>query len=301
MSSVTNFVMYKDLFADYLSLERNYSPRTVASYCSDLLHFDRFLKGQDVSLDLSLADSDLVRMWMASLMEDKKTTTTVNRKLSSLRSFYRFMEMRDYVDKSPIDNLRGPKNKKPLPVFLKESEMNNLIDNIFTGENFVDLRDRAIIATFYQTGIRLAELIGLDDKDVDFLDNYIKVTGKGNKQRIIPFGEELRGMLLSYIDNRNSRFGSEQIAFFLSVKGERIPRHQVYLLVKSALDQVSSVSKKSPHVLRHTFATVMLNNNADLSAVKELLGHKSLSTTEIYTHTTFQKLKEIYKQAHPRA
>lgn len=301
MNSVTNIVIYRDVFADYMSLERNYSSRTVASYCQDLLLFERFLLSQDNSLTLPLVDSDLIRMWMAYLMEEGKSTTTVNRKLSSLRSFYRFMEARGYVDKSPAWDIRGPKNRKPLPLFLKESEMDNLLDNDFSGDGFVSSRDRAIIATFYETGIRLAELVGLDNKDVDFSGNYIKVTGKRNKQRVIPFGEELKDMLFYYSEQRDSKFGSEQVPFFLSIKGSRIPRHQVYLMVKRVLGQVSSISKKSPHVLRHTFATAMLNNDAELGAVKELLGHESLSTTEIYTHTTFQKLKEVYKQAHPRA
>jgi integrase/recombinase XerC len=181
--------------------------------------------------------------------------------------------------------------------------MDELLDdeNINLGEGFIGIRNRTVIAVFYETGMRMAELIGLDDRDIDFGTRTIKVTGKRDKQRFIPFGDDLDKRLHEYLDARTQEFGQRNGAFFLSPKGERIPRHQVYLLVKDALSKVSDVSKKSPHVLRHTFATSMLNHDAELGAVKELLGHNSLQTTEIYVHTTFQELKEIYKQAHPRA
>ena len=181
--------------------------------------------------------------------------------------------------------------------------MDELLDDpkIDLGEGFIGVRNRTVIAVFYETGMRMAELIGLDDRDVDFSTRTIKVTGKRDKQRFIPLGEELELRLKKYLDARTEAFGQSDGAFFVSQKGERIPRHQVYLLVKDALSKVSDVSKKSPHVLRHTFATSMLNHDAELGAVKELLGHNSLQTTEIYVHTTFQELKEIYKQAHPRA
>ena len=179
--------------------------------------------------------------------------------------------------------------------------MNELLDNTDLGDGFTGIRNKTIIATFYETGMRMAELIGLDDRDIDFSAHIIKVTGKRDKQRFIPFGDKLEIQLQSYLDARTREFGSTSGAFFLSSKGDRIPRHQVYMLVKDALSRVSDVTKKSPHVLRHTFATSMLNHDAELGAVKELLGHNSLQTTEIYVHTTFQELKEIYKQAHPRA
>ena len=295
--------MYIDQFADYLRLERNYSPRTVSSYCKDLVLFRQFLEGIDAELDLLTADRDVVRLWVVEMMDRGEATTTVNRKLSTLRSFYKFLRMKGVTDKSPVQGIKGPKNKKPLPQFVKEADMDKLLDDadIDLGEGFMGIRNRTVIAVFYETGMRMAELIGLDDRDIDFGTRTIKVTGKRDKQRFIPFGNELDVRLHQYLEARNEAFGPTQGAFFLNQKGERIPRHQVYHLVKDALGKVSDVSKKSPHVLRHTFATSMLNHDAELGAVKELLGHNSLQTTEIYVHTTFQELKEIYKQAHPRA
>ncbi len=295
--------MYIDQFADYLRLERNYSPRTVAGYRKDLDLFLAFLKETDPELDLLSADRDVVRLWIVDMMDRGEKSTTVNRKLSTLRSFYRFLRIKGVTDRSPVQGIKGPKNKKPLPQFVKESDMNRLLDDkeLDLGQGFIGVRNRTVIAAFYETGMRMAELIGLDDRDVDFGSRMIKVTGKRDKQRFIPFGDDLEHCLKEYLEARTARFGETHGAFFLSPKGERIPRHQVYRLVKDALGKVSDVSKKSPHVLRHTFATSMLNNDAELGAVKELLGHNSLQTTEIYVHTTFQELKEIYKQAHPRA
>ena len=293
--------MYIDQFADYLRLERNYSPKTVASYRRDLVLFRQFLEGVESGLDLLTADRDTVRLWVVDMMDKGQTSTTVNRKLSTLRSFYKFLRMKGITDTSPVQGIKGPKNKKPLPQFVKESDMDKLLDETDLGEGYVGVRNKTVIAVFYETGMRMAELIGLDDRDIDFDTRTIKVTGKRDKQRFIPFGQELESRLRGYLKVREQTFGPTQGAFFLSPKGERIPRHQVYLLVKDALSRVSDVSKKSPHVLRHTFATSMLNHDAELGAVKELLGHNSLQTTEIYVHTTFQELKEIYKQAHPRA
>lgn len=293
--------MYIEQFTDYLRLERNYSDRTVSGYQRDLVLFRKFLKDTDSELDLLTADRDTVRLWVVDMMDKGEATTTVNRKLSTLRSFYRFLRMKGIMQSSPLQGIKGPKNKKPLPQFVKESEMNELLDNTDLGDGFTGIRNKTIIATFYETGMRMAELIGLDDRDIDFSAHIIKVTGKRDKQRFIPFGDKLEIQLQSYLDARTREFGSTSGAFFLSSKGDRIPRHQVYMLVKDALSRVSDVTKKSPHVLRHTFATSMLNHDAELGAVKELLGHNSLQTTEIYVHTTFQELKEIYKQAHPRA
>lgn len=293
--------MYVDQFIDYLKLERNYSEKTVSSYRCDLDLFKKFITGLDDSIDLLTVDKDVIRLWVVEMMDGGLTSTTVNRKLSTLRSFYRFLRIRGLIDSSPVASIHGPKNKKPLPQFVKESEMNTLLDDVDLGEGFLGIRNRTIIATFYETGVRLSELIGLDDRDVDFSGGTLKVTGKRNKQRFIPFGSELSTRFSQYLESRTSQFGKTEGAFFLDSKGHRIPRHQVYLLVKNALSMASSVARKSPHVLRHTFATTMLNHDAELGAVKELLGHSSLSTTEIYVHTTFEELKEIYKQAHPRA
>lgn len=294
--------MYDTLFTDYLKLERNYSPRTAESYGKDLVLFREFFAGIDSSLDYTTVDKDVVRMWVVSMMDAGCRPATVNRRLSTLRSFYRFMRMRGFMDSSPVANVKGPKSDKPLPQFVRESEMDRLLDDTDLGTGFEGLRNRAILASFYETGMRLAELIGLDDRDVDFGTKTLKVTGKRDKQRFIPFGQELADILQTYIDARRQLFGNVQDSpLFVSVKGERIPRHQVYRMVKENLAKVSTVKKKSPHVLRHSFATSMLNNNAELGSVRQLLGHESIATTDIYVHATFDELKKIYKQAHPRA
>lgn len=293
--------MYVDQFIDYLRLERNYSEKTASSYRCDLDLFQKFIDRLDVSIDLLTVDKDVIRRWVVEMMDEGQASTTVNRRLSTLRSFYRFLRIRGLIDSSPVAPIRGPKNKKPLPQFVKESDMNTLLDEVDLGDGFLGIRNRTILATFYETGVRLSELIGLDDRDVDFSVGTLKVTGKRDKQRFIPFGNELSMLFRQYLESRTAQFGNTGGAFFLDIKGNRIPRHQVYYLVKDSLSKVSSVARKSPHVLRHTFATAMLNHHAELGAVKELLGHSSLSTTEIYVHTTFEELKEIYKHAHPRA
>ena len=239
--------------------------------------------------------------WIVSLMDKGYASTSVNRKLSSLRSFYKFLLKKKVVLVDPLRKITGPKNKKPLPSFLKENEMNRLLDDTDFGEGFEGCRDHLIIEMFYATGIRLSELIGLDDKDVDFSASLLKVTGKRNKQRLIPFGDELKEGMLEYVNVRNEQVLESGGAFFVRKNGERLYKNLVYNLVKRNLSKVVTLKKRSPHVLRHTFATTMLNNEAELGAVKELLGHSSLATTEIYTHTTFEELKKVYKQAHPRA
>lgn len=293
--------MYIDQFCDYLKLERNYSDRTIGNYRMDLEQFRSFMSGLDSQLDFLTADKDVVRQWVVSMMENGCKPSTVNRRLSSLRSFYRFLRIRGITSESPASKVQGPKGDKPLPSFVREADMDRLLDDTSLGDGFIGIRNRAVIATLYETGMRLAELVGLNDADVDFSSHLIKITGKRNKQRLVPFGQDLLAILEEYLDARQREFGVRHDAFFLSPKGERIPRHQVYHLVKDSLTMVSSVQKKSPHVLRHSFATAMLNHDAELEAVRELLGHDSISTTEIYTHTTFEELKKVYEKAHPRS
>lgn len=293
--------MMTDSFLDYLRFERNYSEKTIVSYGIDLAKFEEYFKGVDENVDFTTVDADLVRGWVMSLMDSGYTSTSVNRKLSSLRSFYRFLLRKGVVQVDPMLKIVGPKNKKPLPVFLKESEMNRLLDDVPFKEDFTGCRDRMILEMFYATGMRLSELIGLNDADVDFSASQIKVTGKRNKQRLIPFGEELRQTMLVYLKVRDEALPGKAEAFFVLENGKRMYATKVYHLVKRNLSKVVSLKKRSPHVLRHTFATSMLNNQAELGAVKELLGHSSLTTTEIYTHTTFEELKKVYEQAHPRA
>ena len=293
--------MLTDSFLDYLRYERNYSEKTVLAYGEDIAQLAEFVKGENGDFNPVEVNPEIIREWMISLMDKGYTSTSVNRKLSSLRSFYKFLLKRGEVNVDPLRKIAGPKNKKPLPSFLKESEMNKLLDETDFGDGFKGVRDRLIIEMFYATGIRLSELIGLDDKDVDFSASLLKVTGKRNKQRLIPFGDELKEEMLMYVNVRNERVLMRSEAFFVKEDGERLYKNLVYNLVKRNLSKVVTLKKRSPHVLRHTFATTMLNNEAELGAVKELLGHSSLATTEIYTHTTFEELKKVYKQAHPRA
>ena len=293
--------MLRDSFLDYLRFERNYSEATVVSYGIDLTQFEDFIKSVDEELTVEEVDSDLIRQWEISLMEKGYTSTSVNRKLSTLRSFYRFLLIRGKVEKDPVRKVTGPKNKKPLPSFLKEEEMNRLIDETDFGQGFIGCRDKMIIEMFYATGMRRSELIGLNDVDVDFPASLVKVTGKRNKQRLIPFADELRQSMEEYIKVRNEEVSDRCEAFFVNKNGKRLYDNEVYNLAKRNLSKVVTLKKRSPHVLRHTFATTMLNNEAGLESVKELLGHSSLSATEVYTHATFEELKKVYKQAHPRA
>ena len=293
--------MLIESFLDYLRLERNYSERTIVSYRTDLREFGGFLENTEAELDWKKVHADHVRNWMVSLMEDGKAATSVNRKLSSLRSFYRFLLRKKLVAVNPMLKIVGPKKKKPLPFFVREKDMNRLLDEIPFKEGFEGCRDRTILEMFYATGMRLSELIGLNDADVDFASKLIKVTGKRNKQRLIPFGKELEEDLNLYIKIRNEMLPGGTEGFFVLKNGRRMYPMGIYRLVKRNLSKVVSLKKRSPHVLRHTFATAMLNDHAELQSVKELLGHESLVTTEIYTHTTFEELKKVYEQAHPRA
>ena len=293
--------MLTDSFLDYLRYERNYSEKTVLAYGEDISQLREFAQEEIGDFNPAEVTPELIREWIVSLMDKGYASTSVNRKLSSLRSFYKFLLKKKVVLVDPLRKITGPKNKKPLPSFLKENEMNRLLDDTDFGEGFEGCRDHLIIEMFYATGIRLSELIGLDDKDVDFSASLLKVTGKRNKQRLIPFGDELKEGMLEYVNVRNEQVLESGGAFFVRKNGERLYKNLVYNLVKRNLSKVVTLKKRSPHVLRHTFATTMLNNEAELGAVKELLGHSSLATTEIYTHTTFEEHKKVYKQAHPRA
>ena len=293
--------MIIDQFLNYLRYERNRSPRTVQLYEENLRDFETYLQGVDDCLTLQTADVDVVRGWMESLMDRGLKATTVNLALSAVRTFYRYALLRNLVERDPAYGVKGPKKAKPLPQFVRESEMDRLLDAEFSADDYNEVRARTIIILFYETGIRLAELVGLDDADVDLSAMQLKVTGKRNKQRIIPFGEELAGMLRDYMALRDVEVVRQSPALFLTNKGKRIGRVQVQSLVRDRLATVTTLKKRSPHVLRHSFATAMLNNGAGLESVKKLLGHESLETTEIYTHTTFEQLKRVYNDAHPRA
>lgn len=293
--------MWIDSFLEYLRLERNYSEKTVVSYGIDLREFEGYFKKADAEIDFTTVDADVVRNWVMHLMDEGRAATSVNRKLSTLRSFYRFLLKKKVMTVNPMTKVAGPKKKKPLPSFVREKDMDRLLDDLTFGEGYEGCRDRMILEMFYATGMRLSELIGLDDVDVDFSAKLIKVTGKRNKQRLIPFANELEHDLRVYIKVRDEALPNGSDAFFVRKDGKRMYPMQVYRLVKRNLSKVVTLKKRSPHVLRHTFATAMLNDCAELRAVKELLGHESLTTTEVYTHTTFEELKKVYELAHPRA
>lgn len=288
-------------FLNYLKFERNRSDLTIKNYGEDLRAFKEFYGNLEGCHSWKSVDSDIIRDWMESMMDKGNNATSINRRLSALRSFYRFALARKLVDKDPVHGVTGPKKGRPLPQFLKENEMDRLLDAESWTESFEDVRDRTVIMTFYETGIRLSELIGLDDSMVDFSDRQLKVTGKRNKQRVIPFGEELLATLRDYMKCRDKEADRQSEALFVTAKGQRMTSSQVREAVKRNLSKVCTLKKRTPHVLRHTFATAMLNNKAGIESVKKLLGHESLSTTEIYTHTTFEQLKREYYSAHPRA
>lgn len=292
-----------DTFIDYLRYERGASERTVGEYENDLKAFESFFKSRDSELSWSTVDTDMVREWMVAMMDKGNKPSSVQRRLAALRSCYKFLLRRGYVQRDPAHNVTAPKRERVLPAFVREDEMNRLLDSPEMWEDsFEGRRDRLIVMMFYNTGFRLSELLGLNDTDVNLSAQVIKVTGKGNKQRMVPFGSELLHLINIYRDERSSLTGSEwDGAFFVSAKGQRLKNFQVRGMVKRQLALVTAQRKRSPHVLRHTFATTMLNHRADLESVKELLGHERLSTTEIYTHTTFEELKKAYSQAHPRA
>lgn len=286
---------------NYLKLERNYSELTIISYGKDLEQFKAYLKKLDEEVELETVDADIIRSWVITLMDENMAASSVNRKLSSLRSFYRYLLRKGLIQADPVQKVKGPKKKKPLPTFVKEEEMNKLLDEVPFGDDFEGVRDKLILEVFYATGVRRSELVGLNDGDIDFSASLIKVTGKRNKQRLIPFGERLKEMMSNYQHLRDETIPQHSEAFFIQKNGERVTASLVYNMVKRDLSKVVTLKKRSPHVLRHSFATNMLNNKASLGAVKELLGHERLTTTEIYTHTTFEELKKEYEHAHPRA
>lgn len=294
--------MMTEDFLNYLRYERNRSELTVRRYGESLRDFESYFKNRDSQLSWESVDSDVIRDWMESMMDKGDMASTVNNCLSAVRSFFRFALSRNLVCHDPAHSVRGPKKQKPLPQFVREDEMNRLIDQPqMWKDTYQDLRARTIIIMFYETGMRLAELLGLNEQDVDFDTRQLRVTGKRDKQRIIPFGDELEKVLREYVRQRDEQPLRLEPALLLNDKGRRMSRAQVQAIVRKCLSKVTTLKKRSPHVLRHSFATAMLNNGAELEGVQKLLGHESVATTEIYTHTTFEQLKRVYENAHPRA
>jgi integrase/recombinase XerC len=293
---------HKESFLQYLQIEKRYSLHTVRSYLNDLDQFYQFLLSLGLPEDPVGVTSHDIRAWIVSMLENDYSTVSVHRKISCLRVFYRYLRKEGIVKNDPLEKVVLPKRKKSLPVFIEEEAMNKLLDNYNFGDDFAGIRNRTIIELLYLTGMRRSELIGLKDNDVDLSDGSLKVTGKRNKQRIIPLVKPFIKRLDEYIRVRNENVTTLNNGwFFITDKGNKLYDKYVYNTVNSYLAFVTTIEKKSPHILRHTFATHMLNRGADLNSIKELLGHANLSATQIYTHNTFEKLKKVYKQAHPRA
>lgn len=287
-------------FLNYIRYEKHYSLHTVISYGEDLRQFEDYVAHLDEGLSWDDVDADIIRNWIEHQMDNGHSPSSVNRQLCALRSMYRHAFRHGLVSHNPVRMLKGPKTSKPLPSFLKEKEINQLLDSCPWEDTFKDQRDRTIIMLFYSTGVRLSEAVKLNDNDIDLNRRKIRVTGKGNKQRIIPFADEMAHQLQAYISRRNHDIERTDNAFLLSEKGKRMTAGQVGYMVRTRIKTVTTQRKCSPHTLRHTFATAMMNNNAGIETVRSLLGHESVRTTTIYTHTTFEQLKNAYNQAHPR-
>ncbi|MFL2580202.1 MAG: tyrosine-type recombinase/integrase [Parvicellaceae bacterium] len=284
-------------FLEYLKIEKRYSVHTLVSYESDLLQFDNYLTSVYDGVSLSSVEMLHVRSYMVELLELHLAKSSVARKISTIKSLYKFLKKEQVINYSPVQLLETPKIAKRLPTFIKEDEIAGLFEEFKFEDSFSGKRDKLILVLLYQTGIRLSEIIGLRDKDVRLQE--IKVLGKRNKERIIPLSSITNSLVIDYIKVKNDLF-PESKSFFITDKGNKLYEKFVYRKVNYYLSMVSSKQKKSPHILRHTFATHMLNNGADLNAIKEILGHENLSATQVYTHNTFQKLKSIHKQSHPR-
>jgi len=288
-------------FLNYIEYEKQFSPKTYTAYKTDLEQYFNFLSNREK--EIKKATHQDIRAWIIDELERGKTSKTVNRKISSLKAFYKFLCKNKYILTNPTTKLIVPKQKKSLPIFVSETDMNHLFERIDFGDTFEGIRDKTIIELFYATGIRLSELLNIKRKDIDFYTYTIKIIGKRKKERIIPFSPKLLSILNEYIAVYENEFGEfgQNMFLFTTKEGKIMYPKLIYKIVRKYLDMVSTVEKRSPHVLRHTFATHLLDNGADLSAIKEILGHSSLSATQFYTHTSVERLKKTYKQAHPRA
>jgi integrase/recombinase XerC len=291
-------------FLEYVGKERRLSPHTVLAYSNDLAQFKHHMVNHLGIESIAQIDHHDIRTWIISFLEDEKILPrSVNRKLSCLRSFYKHMMRNGIVTRNPMERISSLKTKKSLPLFLEQRQMDQLLDDVAFGDGFAGSRDRLIIELLYNTGMRRAELIGLRTSDVDFYNSQIKVLGKRNKERFIPFTHSIAQLIELYLKLREQQLTSPHKNEQLLLNDNSMPMSEgfVYQKVNKYLRLVTTIEKKSPHILRHTFATHMLNNGADLNAIKEILGHSNLSATQIYTHNSIDKLTKIHKQAHPRA
>jgi integrase/recombinase XerC len=300
------FWMLKEKFIDYIRYEKRFSAHTITAYQHDLQQFAVFLQIQYNLQDITQANHSMIRSWLVDLLTNQVTPRTVNRKLSTLKSFYRYCRRQGIILESPMDKVTSPKTSKYLPVFLETETTDKLFSSLSLNSGYEGLRDKMILTLFYTTGMRLSELCSLKLSSVDLVKQNIHVTGKRNKERIIPIGSYLINQCEIYLKERESFLQKVDASnntnhLFVTMKGKPVYQRMVYNIVHHYLSSVATLDKLSPHVLRHTFATQMLNEGADLNAIKEILGHASLAATQVYTHNTIEKLKSIYNQAHPRA
>ena len=293
--------MWKEKYIKYLRYEKKCSSHTEISYFKDLTQFQDFIEFEIGYFDPKAVDSDLIRIWISSLMEEGLKATTVNRKLSCVKSFYKFLQKKEFVEVNPAFYIAGPKIERKLPNFVKHSDMLEVLSPDLFSDDFEGKRNLFLIELLYATGIRREEVIGLKDINVDTSSNTLLVHGKGSKDRLIPFSDKTKDHLLKYIEIRNEEIENRTHYLFVRKNGEKMRPMMVYAIVNKHLSGIKTLSVKSPHVLRHSFATAMLNNGAEINAIKKLLGHASLSSTQVYTHVTFKELKKIYDNAHPRA
>jgi integrase/recombinase XerC len=293
---------HKESFLNHLQFEKRYSAHTLRSYRTDLEQFWAFCRSVDSELVPDHADFRLIRSWVVSLVEGGLSARTVNRKITALKSFYRYLLRQGLITVNPMDKVQAPRQSKRLPHFVEEDRINMLLDEYEFGPDFRGIRNRLIIEMLYITGMRLSELVNLKNHDIDYNNLTVKVLGKRNKERLIPFHQSYLRIFRDYENLRGQTFGIlDHDRFLVTDKGKVLYDKFVYRVVNHYLRLVTTMEKRSPHVLRHTFATHMLNRGADLNAIKEILGHANLSATQVYTHNTFEKLRTIYKQAHPRA
>jgi len=288
--------MFRDQFLNFLQYEKRYSPLTVTAYRNDLDQFILFLKEQYQVNDIANVNHQFIRSWIVNLIENKISTRSVNRKITTLKTYYKFLIREKAVEKNPMIKILSPKSSKKLPVFVEKAGMDELLDNIEFGDGISAQRNKLILEMFYATGMRLSELINIKLSHIDLNNSTMKILGKGNKERLLPFSDQLKISILGYLKKVKPKEW-----LFTTDSGKKLYPKLVYRIVNDYLSKVTTISKKSPHVLRHTFATHMLNNGADLNAIKEFLGHANLSATQVYTHNTIKKLTNIYKQAHPKA
>ena len=287
-------------FLAYLQFEKRYSIHTITAYSNDLIQFFDFVETQYEGIPFTQLTGTMVRSWLASMKEVEMTGKTLNRKISSLKSFFKYQIQQGQLVKSPMETVISPKISKRLPAFVAENDMEQLLLNLSFAEGWKGLTEKMVIQLFYATGMRLSELIQCKENQLDISKRVIKVVGKGNKERILPISLELATALKNYIAEKPSEaIGNSHL--FVTEKGKALQPRAVYTFVKFHLSQVTTLQKKSPHILRHSFATHLMNNGADLNAVKELLGHSSLAATQVYTHNTIEKLKEVFSKAHPKA